>query len=109
MFRFGSFEKLNDYFIPLSRRRERSVFFCRMDGLNGEIENFIRCYYDAARRNGVILDGRIPNPDVGQLSYFSEMLGTEFRHERTFLDQRLGVWLPRMSQSQRAAVAEAHG
>lgn len=107
MFRFGSFEKLNDYFLPLSRRRERSVFFCRMDGLNGEIENFIRCYYDAARRNGVILDGRIPNPDVGQLSYFSEMLGTEFRHERTFLDQRLRVWLPRMSQSQRSAVAEA--
>lgn len=107
MFRFGSFEKLDDYFLPLSRRRERSVFFCRMDGLNGEIENFIRRYYDAARRNGVILDGRIPNPDVGQLAYFSEMLGTDFRHERSFLDQRLRAWLPRMSQAQRSAVAEA--
>ena len=107
MFTFGRFEKLNDYFLPLSRRQGQSVFFCRIDGLDGETQAFIREYYDAARKNGVIVDGRIPNPDVNQLAYFSEMLGTDFRPDRAFLDQRLRSWLPRVSDGQRGAVAAA--
>lgn len=107
MFTFGRFEKLNDYFLPLSQRQGQSVFFCRIDGLDGETQAFIREYYDAARKNGVIVDGRIPNPDVNQLAYFSEMLGTDFRPDRAFLDQRLRSWLPRMSDGQRGAVAAA--
>lgn len=99
--------QLNDFFLPLSGRREKGVYFCRIAGYSPEIEAFIKQYYEAARRNGVIIDGRIPNPDTNQLAYFSEMMGTQFQMDPAFLDQRLGKWLPRMSQGQRETVVSA--
>ena len=100
-------EKLNDLFLPLSDRRPPGVYFCRLAGYSPAVGDFLKRYYDAARRAGVIIDGRIPNPDTGNLAYFSEMLGTEFRLERAFLEERLGRWLPRMAPGQREIVAAA--
>ena len=99
--------QLNDFFLPLSGRREKGVYFCRIAGYSPEIETFVKQYYEAARRNGVIIDGRIPNPDTNQLAYFSEMMGAQFQMDPAFLDQRLGKWLPRMSQGQRETVVSA--
>ena len=100
-------EKLNDLFLPLSDRRPPGVYFCRLAGYSPAVGDFLKRYYDAARRAGVIIDGRIPNPDTGNLAYFSEMLGTEFRLDRAFLEERLGRWLPRMAPGQREIVAAA--
>lgn len=100
-------EKLNDLFTPVSGRREKGAYFCRIAGYSPDVERFIKEYYDAARRTGVIIDGKIPNPDVNNLAYFSEMMGTEFRMDLPFLKERLQKWLPRMSASQRENVAEA--
>lgn len=99
--------QLNDFFLPLSGRREKGVYFCRIAGYSPEVEAFLKQYYEAARRTGVIIDGRIPNPDTNQLAYFSEMMGTQFQMNPTFLDQRLAKWLPRMSQGQRETVVSA--
>ena len=99
--------QLNDFFLPLSGRREKGVYFCRIAGYSPEVEAFIKQYYEAARRNGVIIDGRIPNPDTNQLAYFSEMMGAQFQMAPAFLDQRLAKWLPRMSQGQRETVVSA--
>jgi hypothetical protein len=72
MFELGNFdvmlkhikpEKLDDFFIPLSGRREKGAYFCRIAGYSPAIERFIKAYYDVARRAGVIIDGKIPNPD----------------------------------------------
>lgn len=100
-------EKLNDLFMPVSGRREKGAYFCRIAGYSPAVERFIKEYYDAARRTGVIIDGKIPNPDVNNLAYFSEMMGTEFRMDLPFLKERLQKWLPRMLASQRENVAEA--
>ena len=100
-------EKLNDFFLPLSARREKGVYFCRLAGYTPAVEGFLKAYYDGARRAGVIIDGRIPNPDANNLAYFSEMMGTEFRMDRSFLDQRLQKWLPRMAPAQREIVVTA--
>ena len=100
-------EKLNDIFLPLSGRREAGVYFCRIAGYSPAVADFLKAYYQSARRTGVIIDGKIPNPDVNDLAYFSEMMGQDFRLDRAFLDGKLRRWLPRMADPQRAIVVEA--
>lgn len=99
--------KLNDFFTPVSGRTERGAYFCRIAGYSPAVERFLKQYYDAARRTGVIIDGKIPNPDTNHLSYFSEMMGTEFKLDLSFLKSKLQKWLPRMADQQREIVAAA--
>ncbi|MBE6878054.1 MAG: hypothetical protein E7488_02670 [Ruminococcaceae bacterium] len=102
-------EKINNFdsfFLKLSSRPNNAVFFCRLTGYSQEIHRFIREYYTAARQNGVIIDGRIPNPDQRQLEYFSEMIGNEFQNDRNFLDVKMSRWLPRATAEQRKLIVD---
>ena len=107
MFQQAGTAQLNDYFRPLSERGGSRVFFCRIAGYGETVAAFLRRYYEAARRSGVIIDGRIPNPTPDNLSYFNEMMGSGFQMDRDFLSQRLKKWLPRMTDGQRDAVVTA--
>ena len=107
MFQLAELTQLNDCFLPRSRRGGDRVFFCRIAGYSGAVADFLRQYYEAARRGGVIIDGRIPNPTPDNLAYYSEMMGSDFQMDRGFLSQRLGRWLPRMTEGQREAVSAA--
>lgn len=107
MFRLGRIGQLDQLFSPLSARENRAIYFYRISTCSDEILQFIKQYYQQARRNGVIIDGRIPNPTPQNLDYFFEMMGQAFRPDQAFLDQALQKWLPRMSQQQRASVVEA--
>lgn len=98
---------LNEYFMPLSERTNQSVFFYRIAQCSDEVIAFLKKYYDSARKNGVIVDGRIPNPDVNNLSYFKEMLGDDFLLDKEFISHKLKRWLPRMSVEQRENVVSA--
>lgn len=107
MFQQGALDNLDAYFTPLSGRREKCVYFYRFACISQQLEGFFKRYYEAARRCGVIIDGRIPNPDPHQLAYFSEMMGGQFQPDEAFLSQRLSKWLPRMSPAQCGRVAGA--
>lgn len=99
--------KLDDYFSSLSARPGRGVYFYRIFYYNAEIAEFIGRYLDAARRCGVVLQGKIPNPDEKQLSYYTEMMGKSFSQELSFLTEALAKWLPRLNQKQRENVASS--
>ena len=101
MFRYAELKDLNECFLPLGQRRDRTVFFCRIAGWSPGVEAFLPRYYDAARKSGVVIDGGIPNPDPKNLAYYGEMMGDAFRLEEGFLRERLEKWLPRMSPAQR--------
>ncbi len=107
MFRQAKFERLDEFFLPLSKRHDRTIFFCRIEGYSDEIDAFIKRYFDEARRSGVVVDGRIPNPTPSNLSYFMEMMGDDFALSPPFLDEKLKRWLPRMSNEQRQMVVTA--
>lgn len=107
MFQLGRIEKLHDYFSACSRRREQAVFFYRVAGYSGEVAAFLTQYDQAARTNGVVIEGRIPNPDPKQLDYLAEMMGSDFQLDAGFLTQRLTRWLPRLTGAQREAVVTA--
>ena len=107
MFQHQKFEQLNDFFSPLSSRQGRSIYFYHITGYSDAVADFLKKYYDAARRTGVIIDGRIKNPDPANLAYFTEIMGNSFQMSRAFLNERLRKWLPRMSDHQREAVVTA--
>ena len=46
---------LNDYFLKLEERKEKGVYFYRICGYSEKVGEFIKKYYDTARRTGVPL------------------------------------------------------
>ncbi len=98
-------QNLDEFFIGMSKRREKGVYFCRINYLSKEIKEFLCKYYDAARRSGVIIEGRIANPTEGNLSYYSEIMGMDFQLNVGFISSSLKKWLPRINERQREGVA----
>lgn len=100
-------QNLSEFFSPLENRSSKGVYFYRINGYNQQVADFIRKYYEAARSAGVVIEGRIPNPDEKNLAYFNEIMGTDFQLSLGFLTSSLKKWLPRMSEYQRNVVATA--
>lgn len=100
-------QQLDDFFIDLGKRSKRGVFFYRINGYNQQIHEFVKKYYEAARTSGVIIEGRIPNPDEKNLAYYNEIMGMNFQMSGQFMELSLKKWLPRMDDYQRKVVADA--
>ena len=98
---------LDDYFVDLDSRQSREVYFYRINGYTEKIGDFIKKYYDTARRKGVVIEGKIPNPDEQNLAYYSEIMGMDFRMDPSFITAGLKKWLPRMNDLQRKNVADS--
>ena len=105
MFEHKKLQNLNEYFLELKDRSPSGVFFYRINGYNEEIGRFIQKYFDAARRSGVVIEGKIPNPDERNLAYYQEIMGMDFQMSVGFLQQSLKKWLPRMKEYQLKNVA----
>ena len=100
-------QNLSDYFVELNSRQDKGVYFYRINGYSEEIGEFIKKYYDVARRTGVVIEGKIPNPDEGNLSYYNEIMGMDFQMNMGFILISLRKWLPRMNEFQRQNVADS--
>ncbi len=96
---------LDDFFLSLNGRREKKIYFYRINGCNAQVRKFIRDYYNAARQNGVVLEGGIANPTNQNLAYYQEQMGSSFQLSPGFLESSLKKWLPRMNDHQRQAVS----
>lgn len=107
MFSHIKVKNLNDFFVDRDSRPGRGVYFYRINGYTEEIGQFIQKYYEAARLSGVIIEGRIPNPDEKNLAYYEEIMGRDFRMNQEFISLSLRKWLPRMNDYQRGNVARA--
>ncbi len=98
-------QDLNDFFKNMNERESAGVFFCRINGYTQEIGRFIRTYYAAAVKCGVIIQGRLRNPDEKNLAYYHEIMGPAFQLNTAFIVAALRKWLPRMNDYQRENVA----
>lgn len=105
MFEHVKIQSLDDYFKELSNRSKRGIYFYRINAYNEQISDFVVKYYEAARASGVIIEGRIPNPDEKNLAYYNEIMGPGFQVSKQFIDMSLKKWLPRMNDFQRNSVA----
>lgn len=107
MFEHKKIQNLNDYFTTLDKRQDKGVYFYRINGYSDEIGQFIKNYYKAARQNGVIVEGKIPNPDEKNLSYYMEIMGPGFQMNPGFIAYSLERWLPRMNNRQKTDLSAA--
>lgn len=105
MFEHKKITTLDDFFVELHKRREEGIYFYRLNGYSEEIKTFIQKYYESARKNGVVIEGKIPNPDEKNLSYYNEIMGMDFKMSPAFIETSLKKWLPRMNRIQRENVA----
>lgn len=86
----------NDLFVDLEKRVESGVYFYRISGYNPQIHELIKKYFQAASKNGIIIENGLKNPDNNSISFYNEQLGTEFSLDMGFIDMKLKKWLPRM-------------
>lgn len=106
-FKHMKIQSLDDFFVPLSGRSEKGIYFYRFNKTSDKIDEFIYKYYNAARKSGVVIDGKIGNPTESNLSYYQEIMGRNFQMSMGFISDALKKWLPRMRAIQRENIAGA--
>ena len=67
MFEHQKIQTLADFFLEENKRAANTVYFYRIYSYTEEIEQFIQQYYEAARLCGVVIEGKLPNPDEKNL------------------------------------------
>ena len=107
LFKHIKIQSLDDFFVPLSGRSEKGIYFYRFNKTSDKIDEFIYKYYNAARKSGVVIDGKIGNPTESNLSYYQEIMGMDFQMSMGFISDSLKKWLPRMRAIQRENIAGA--
>lgn len=107
MFQNIRLQNLTEYLTTLDKRTANGVFFYRLNCYSENIKQFILKYYQVAIKNGVVIDGKIPNPNENNLSYYEEIMGLDFQLSVGFIDNRLEKWLPRLNATQRKNISEA--
>lgn len=98
--------KITDILELLNANRS-APSFVRINQYSSDFEQKLIKIYEAARQNGVILEGRIPNPTEGNLSYYYEMMGNDFKLDRAFISASLQKWLPRMNKTQHDLIVDS--
>ena len=98
---------LDDFALPLCRRAAPGAYMARVCAWSARVGEGAWRFHEMARQWGVIIEGRIPNPDDGQIGYMTQVLGTGFEPTAAFAEAALGRWMPRMSGANRRAFAEA--
>ena len=106
-FKHMKIQSLDDFFVPLSGRSEKGIYFYRFNKTSDKIDEFIYKYYNVARKSGVVIDGKIGNPTESNLSYYQEIMGMDFQMSMGFISDSLKKWLPRMRAIQRENIAGA--
>lgn len=107
MYEHKALRCLDDYFKEAKSRNDGEVYFYRINGYDDTIKDFIRRYYEAARKSGTVIEGKIRNPDEKNLDYYTEIMGMNFRLSPGFLTSSLMKWLPRIDETQRSDMALA--
>ena len=96
-----------EIFLALDKRSGGKACFYRVPGYCADAGRFIERVYSAARAKGAAVEGPLPNPDEKQVSFYTEILGSEFHLDRMFIGSSLGRWLPRLDNKQCTRLADA--
>lgn len=107
MFEHGKIQNLEDFFLPLSQRNTKQVYFYRILEYNMQMDSFLCRYYEEARKNGVVIEGRIPNPTEKNLAYYQEIMGISFHMKLDFIVYSLKKWLPRLTPNTVSIMSES--
>lgn len=112
MYKRVKLEKLDDYFLPMSQRTQKGVYFGRLNKYTDEVDGFMQHYMREARSCGIIIMDKLQNPDEKQLAYYNEIMGMDFPlasggDVTQSMNNAMAKWLPRLQGRQRDAVVNS--
>lgn len=93
-------------FLPLDARQGKA-YFLRIPGYNDKVESFALKAYSAAKKKGAVLQGRLQSPTESQVSYYIEILGSDFSLDKFFIGRSIARFLPELSNSSCSALTDA--
>ena len=98
-----------DYFIPLSGRKQRGVFFCRFIGFDDDTMVFYRRFEQQAQRHGLCLRKPISNPTDSEVSFFFRAVGGEPSAglDAGAVQRAIALWMQRLAAERQALLGEA--
>ena len=77
---------LDDFALPLSRRRPAGAFMARVCAWSTQVGEGVWRFHEMARQWGMIIENRIPNPDDTQTGYMMQVLGPDFEPTAAFAE-----------------------
>ena len=87
----GILNRFSDMMIGRKERPNQVVYFIRLSTFSREVDLVLVKCIDKARSKGALIDGRLPAPDVNQISYYQETMGDEFEFKPSFIESKLTI------------------
>ena len=108
MYKLLSLEKNDDYFNPISKRKEYGVYFTRFIGFDDEKMLFFRRYQISVQKKGIYIKNTINNPNDREVDYFFKVTGNiPFLLDKNVIDKNIEKWFSNISQKAHNLISEA--
>ncbi len=85
MYSLLKLENNEDYFIPISNRKNRGTFFCRIIGFDKEHMLFFRRYQIETQKKGLYTRYPLHNPDNIEINYLFKVIDSNFEIDLDFI------------------------
>ena len=96
-----------DYFLPLSKRPSKGVYFYRFIGYDDNILKFLKEYENATISNGIYIKKPIQNPKENTVRDFFSRTNENFILTLSFIQSNLRLWIRNLTSSQVSLLSEA--
>lgn len=98
MFDCLDLERYHDYFIPMSKRKHKGVYFYRFVGYNDDILKFLKRFQVLSQDSGIYINHNIQNPTEEKVIYFYGKTGKDFIIDNDFFYIVSKKWLSGISE-----------
>lgn len=100
--------KKEDYFLPMSKRANKGVFFCCYIGFDDDHMLFYRKFQIEAEKTGVFIHASIPNPAGEQVqSFFNTIQNDPFVLDTSYIHRIVNQWLDFLQPLIQQTIADA--
>ena len=96
-----------DYFLPLSKRPLKGVYFYRFIGYDDNILKFLKEYENSTISNGIYIKKPIPNPRENVVKDFLSKTNENFVLNLNFIQSNLRLWIRNLTNSQILSLSES--
>ena len=96
-----------DYFLPLSKRPLKGVYFYRFIGYDDNILKFLKEYEASTISNGIYIKKPISNPKENMVKDFFSKTNENFVLNLNFIQSNLRLWIRNLTNSQILSLGEA--
>ena len=96
-----------DYFLPLSKRPLKGVYFYRFIGYDDNILKFLKEYENSTISNGIYIKKPIPNPRENVVKDFFSKTNENFVLNLNFIQSNLRLWIRNLTNSQILSLSES--